>query len=142
MVRTTLREDGELAFKALQKETDTHSESSPPDDDVRSKSQRLKELRITKATAGDDKAASAGGDSDSQRLDLFMFKSATKHGLHAFAGDAAGKQLPHRFRPWRAQGMIGRNAAPPHGLPRSEIEQSIRDSGYQLWRVRQQSSRQ
>jgi hypothetical protein len=142
MVRSTLREDGEMAFKALQKETDTQSEISHPNDGIRSKSQRLKELRIAKATAGDDKAASAEDDAHSQPLDLFMFKSATKNGLHAFTGDAAGKQLPHRFRPWRAQGMIERNDAPPHGLPRSEIEQSIRDSGYQLWRVRQQSSRQ
>src|SRR5262245_31469780 len=142
MVRSTLREDGEMAFKALQKETETQSEISHPNDDVRSKSQRLKELRVAKATAGDDKAASAEDDAQGQPLDLFMFKSVAKHGLHAFAGDAAGKQLPHRFRPWRAQGMIGRNDAPPHGLPRSEIEQSIRDTGYQLWRIRQQSSRQ
>jgi hypothetical protein len=142
MVRSTLREDGEMAFKALQKETETQSEISHPNDDVRSKSQRLKELRVAKATAGDDKAASAEDDAQGQPLDLFMFKSVVKHGLHAFAGDAAGKQLPRRFRPWRAQGMIGRNEAPPHGLPRSEIEQSIRDTGYQLWRIRQQSSRQ
>ena len=144
MVRSTAREDGEAAFEALRKQTEPPSEGSNLNDNIRSKSQRLKELRIRKTTAGDDADASGQNDADvgsNQPLDLFMFKSVTKDGLHAFAGDAAGEQLPRRFRPWKAQGVIGRNDAPPHRLSRSEIEKSIRDNGFQLWRVRRLSTR-
>src|SRR5262245_19592652 len=138
MVRSTTREDGEAAFEALRKQTEPPSDGSDLSG-IRSKSHRLKELRVGKETAGDDKDASGQDDAvegKDQSLDLFVFKSVTKDGLHAFAGDAAGKQLPCQFGPWKAQGMIGRNDAPPHRLPRSEIEKSIRDSGFQLWRVR------
>jgi hypothetical protein len=144
MVRSTAREDGEAAFEALRKQTEPPSEGSNLNENIRSKSQRLKELRIRKATAGDDADASSQDDADvgsNQPLDLFKFKSVTKDGLHAFAGDAAGEQLPRRFRPWKAQGVIGRNDAPPHRLSRSEIEKSIRDNGFQLWRVRRLSAR-
>jgi hypothetical protein len=144
MVRSTAREDGEVAFEALRKQTEPPSEGSNLNDNIRSKSQRLKELRIRKTIAGDDADASGQNDADvgsNQPLDLFMFKSVTKDGLHAFAGDAAGEQLPRRFRPWKAQGVIGRNDAPPHRLSRSEIEKSIRDNGFQLWRVRRLSAR-
>lgn len=144
MVRSTAREDGEAAFEALRKQTEPPSEGSNLNDNIRSKSQRLKELRIRKTTAGDDADASEQNDADvgsNQPLDLFMFKSVAKDGLHAFAGDAAGEQLPRRFRPWKAQGVIGRNDAPPHRLSRSEIEKSIRDNGFQLWRVRRLSTR-
>jgi hypothetical protein len=36
--------------------------------------------------------------------------------------------------------MIDRNQAPPHALSRSAIERSIRDNGFQLWRIRGQSA--
>jgi hypothetical protein len=140
MVRSKLREAGEAAFEALKKHTEP-SVKTGLKDDVRSKSNRLKELRLGKATASGDEDASERGDSaagSNQPLDLFMFKSVAKDGLHAFAGDAAGTQLPRRFRPWKAQGVIGRNDAPPHRLSRSEIEKSIRESGFQLWQVRRQ----
>ena len=74
-----------------------------------------------------------------QPLDLFMFKSQARQGLHAFTGDRAGEQLPRQFRPWRAQGIIDKDHAPPHALSRSAIERSIRESGFQLWRIRGQS---
>lgn len=51
------------------------------------------------------------GESE-QPLDLFMFKSQSRQGLHAFTGDRAGEQLPRRFRPWQAQGIIDRDQAP------------------------------
>lgn len=143
MVRSTSREDGEAAFKVLQKHPETGTEiSGDAGEDLRSKVERLKELRMSKMTTDDDKAVSTQQDADRPRqpLDLFMFKSQSREGLHAFTGDRAGEQLPARFRPWQAQGMVDRNRAPPHALSRSAIEQSIRDSGFQLWRIRRQSA--
>jgi len=139
MARSTSREAGEAAFEALTKQAEPPSEEAALKDDIRSKSNRLKELRMGKVVEGGEKEASGQGDSDAGSnppLELFMFKSVAKDGLHAFAGDAAGTQLPRRFRPWKAQGVIGKNDAPPHRLSRSEIEKSIRESGFQLWQVR------
>ena len=139
MVRSTSREAGEAAFEALTKPTEPPSGEAALKDDIRSKSNRLKELRMGKVVEGGEKGSSGQGDSDvesNQPLELFMFKSVAKDGLHAFAGDAAGTQLPRRFRPWKAQGVIARGDAPPHRLSRSEIEKSIRESGFQLWQVR------
>jgi hypothetical protein len=147
MVRSTSREDGEAAFKVLQKQPETGSEiSGDAGEDLRSKVERLKELRMAKTTIDDVKADSTQQGADrperpeqpEQPLDLFMFKSQTKEGLHAFTGDRAGAQLPRRFRPWQAEGMIDRRHAPPHALSRSAIEQSIREVGFQLWKIRQQ----
>jgi hypothetical protein len=143
MVRSTSREDGEAAFKVLQKQPETGSEiSGDAGENLRSKVERLKELRMAKTTTDDDKGVSTQQDADrpEQPLDLFMFKSQSRDGLHAFTGDRGGEQLPRRFRPWQAQGMIDRNHAPPHALSRSVIEQSIRDSGFQLWRIRRPSA--
>jgi hypothetical protein len=135
MVRSTSREDGEAAFKGLQKQPETGSEASAgAGEDLRSKVERLKELRMAKTTNDED------GGAPEQPVDLFMFKSQSRQGLHAFTGDRAGEQLPRRFRPWQAQGMIDRNQAPPHALSRSAIERSIRDNGFQLWRIRGQSA--
>ncbi|HEX2429756.1 MAG TPA: hypothetical protein VHK03_03195 [Aestuariivirgaceae bacterium] len=135
MVRSTSREDGEAAFKGLQKQPETGSEASADaGEDLRSKVERLKELRMAKTTNDED------GGAPEQPVDLFMFKSQSRQGLHAFTGDRAGEQLPRRFRPWQAQGMIDRNQAPPHALSRSAIERSIRDNGFQLWRIRGQSA--
>ena len=133
MVRSISREDGEAAFKGLQKQPETGSEASADaGEDLRSKVERLKELRMAKTTNGDDAGV------PEQPLDLFMFKSQSRQGLHAFTGDRAGEQLPRQFRPWRAQGTIDRNQPPPHALSRSAIEQSIRDNGFQLWQIRGQ----
>jgi hypothetical protein len=135
MVRSTSREDGEAAFKGLQKQPETGSEAAADaGEDLRSKVERLKELRMAKTTNDED------GGAPEQPVDLFMFKSQSRQGLHAFTGDRAGEQLPRRFRPWQAQGMIDRNQAPPHALSRSAIERSIRDNGFQLWRIRGQSA--
>src|SRR5262249_52393279 len=143
MVRSTSREDGEAAFKVLKKQPETGSETSgDAGEDLRSKVERLKDLRMAKTTIDDDKGDSTQQDADrpEQPLDLFMFKSQAREGLHAFTGDRAGAQLPVRFRPWQTQGMIDRSHAPPHTLSRSAIEQSIREVGFQLWRIRRRSA--
>jgi hypothetical protein len=67
---------------------------------------------------------------------LYIFKSESKPGLGAFAGDGAGAQLPKNFAPWRVVGLVSAKRAPPHGLPRAKIEAGIQSAGYQLWRVK------
>jgi len=139
MVRSTVREAGEAAFEALTKPAEPPSGESGSKDDILSKSSRLKELRMGKAAASSNKDAAGPTDSAAenlQPLELFMFKSAKKEGLHAFAGDAAGTRLPRRFGPWKSQGVIATSEAPPHRLSRPEIEKSIRENGFQLWQVR------
>jgi hypothetical protein len=135
MVRSISREVGEAAFKGLQKQPETAPEASADaGEDLRSKVERLKELRMAKTTNDEDAGASE------QPMDLFMFESQSRQGLHAFTGDRAGEQLPRQFRPWRAQGTIDKDQAPPHGLSRPDIERSIRGGGFQLWRIRGQSA--
>jgi hypothetical protein len=135
MVRSISREVGEAAFKGLQKQPETAPEASADaGEDLRSKVERLKELRMAKTT--NDEVAEAS----EQPFDLFIFKSQSRQGLHAFTGDRAGEQLPQQFRPWRAQGTIDKDQDPPHGLSRPDIERSIRDDGFQLWRIRGQSA--
>ena len=71
---------------------------------------------------------------------LYIFKSESKPGLGAFAGDGAGTQLPKNFAPWRVVGLVSAKRAPPHGLPRAKIEAGIQTAGYQLWRVKKPAS--
>ncbi len=77
-----------------------------------------------------DDAAAEGG------MRIFVFKSETKQGLHAFAADLVGSKLPDRFKPWRATGAIAPDRKFPYNLSREAIETAIRDQGYQLWRVK------
>jgi hypothetical protein len=67
---------------------------------------------------------------------IYIFKSDTDIELRAFSDDPSGTKLPERFRPWHAFGAIAPDRDPPHRLPRGEIEKSIRDRGFQLWRMR------
>ena len=67
---------------------------------------------------------------------LFMFKSESNRELRAFAADPAGEQLPSRFGPWHAVGVVRADKEPPHKLDRSSIEQSIAGMGFQLYRIR------
>jgi len=67
---------------------------------------------------------------------LYIFKSEAQEGLQAFAGDPAGSKLPSRFAPWHAVGVVAADKAPPHQLPRADIERAVEDSGFQLWRRR------
>ena len=78
----------------------------------------------------EDEAPAAGG------MRIFVFKSETKEGLHAFAADLAGSQLPAQFKPWRATGAIAPDGAFTYKLSRKAIEAAIREHGYQLWRVK------
>jgi hypothetical protein len=65
---------------------------------------------------------------------IFIFKSEANKALGAFAADAGGQQLPSRFGPWHAVGVIREDKAPPHNLSRDLIEQAIAGQGFQLYR--------
>ena len=67
---------------------------------------------------------------------LYMFRSETRKDLRAFAGDAAGSKLPDQFRPWRAVGVVAEDRSPPHRSSRERIETAIKETGFQLWRTR------
>jgi len=69
-------------------------------------------------------------------MQFYIFKSDTRHGLHAFSDDRSGQKLPTQFRPWHAIGVVPPNAAPPHNLKRDVIETAIGSAGYQLWRLK------
>ena len=70
---------------------------------------------------------------------IFMFKSAAKNELRAFAGDSAGSKLPQKHGPWHATGVIRPEKEPPHGLSRSSVEKAIESDGFQLYRVKTKS---
>lgn len=68
---------------------------------------------------------------------IFVFKSDGQKGLHAFAGDLAGFNLPEQFKPWSATGSIAPDGKFPYNnLSRDAIESAIKEHGYQLWRVK------
>jgi hypothetical protein len=69
-------------------------------------------------------------------MKLYIFRSETKSELRAFCSDMAGSRLPQHFRPWRAIGVVRPDRAPPHNLPRADIEKSIEAQGFQLWRLK------
>jgi hypothetical protein len=69
-------------------------------------------------------------------MKLYIFRSETRNDLRAFCGDMTGSRLPDHLRPWRAIGVVRPDRAPPHNLPRSEIEKSIETQGFQLWRLK------
>jgi hypothetical protein len=69
-------------------------------------------------------------------MQIYIFRSESKRELCAFAGDVSGSQLPERFGPWRATGVIKPERKPPHNLPREQIESAISDEGFQLWRMK------
>jgi hypothetical protein len=67
---------------------------------------------------------------------IYIFRSAAKRHLRAFAADPAGTKLPDQFRPWQVVGVVGPDKEPPHNLPRDEIERAIDTLGFQLWRMK------
>jgi hypothetical protein len=71
---------------------------------------------------------------------IYIFKSDASPELRAFSDDRSGTKLPARFRPWHAFGAIAADNDPPHGLSRPDIERAIRDTGFQLWRMKQQEN--
>lgn len=71
---------------------------------------------------------------------IYVFKSGANSALRAFAGDLIGSKLPDQFGPWQAVGAVAPDKAPPHAFPRDQIEKSINDQGFQLWRLRPKKS--
>jgi hypothetical protein len=67
---------------------------------------------------------------------IYMFTSEASANLYAFAGDASGSKLPESHAPWAAAGLIASDQHPPHQFSRAKIEQAIKLSGFQLWRLK------
>jgi len=67
---------------------------------------------------------------------IYMFTSEASPNLHAFAGDPSGSKLPETHAPWTAAGSIKSDQHPPHRFSRAKIEQAIKLSGFQLWRMK------
>ncbi len=77
----------------------------------------------------------ADGQPSNEPLRLYIFKSQAGNGLRAFADDLRGSKLPGRFGPWKAIGAVAPGKDLPHGLPRDRIEKSVRQQGFELWRL-------
>jgi hypothetical protein len=73
---------------------------------------------------------------------IYIFKSETRKGLQAFAGDLAGSRLPQQLGPWTATGAVGPDNAPPHNFSRDAIEHAIDGQGFQLWRLTKKAAAQ
>ena len=67
---------------------------------------------------------------------IFVFKSEVKQELRAFTDDISGSRLPSQFRPWTATGVITQDKELPYRLSRDDIEKSIGEAGFQLWRLK------
>jgi hypothetical protein len=70
---------------------------------------------------------------------IYVFTSKSKKNLRAFTDDMSGGKLPQQFAPWRANGMIATKEEFPYRFARDQIEKSITDSGFQLWRLKLKS---
>jgi hypothetical protein len=70
-----------------------------------------------------------------QAMRIYIFKSETRKGLRAFAGDPAGSKLPSNHGPWTVTGVVGADRPPPHKFSRDAIEEAIGGEGFQLWRM-------
>jgi hypothetical protein len=70
---------------------------------------------------------------------IYIFKSDARPELRAFSDDRSGAKLPASFRPWHAFGAVAADNDSPHGLDRNEIERAVRDTGFQLWRMKRQT---
>ena len=67
-------------------------------------------------------------------MQIYIFKSETRKGLHAFAG-VMGSKLPQNHGPWTVTGVVRPDMSPPHYLSRDAIEEAIDVEGFQLWRL-------
>lgn len=67
---------------------------------------------------------------------IFIFKSATKSQLRAFAGEAGGQKLPTNLGPWHAIGVIREDKTPPFNVSREVIEKAIAGEGFQLFKLK------
>lgn len=66
---------------------------------------------------------------------IYIFKSETRKGLHAFAADPNGTRLPAQHGPWTTTGVVRPEKDPPHNFSRDAIEEAIDAEGFQLWRL-------
>jgi hypothetical protein len=66
---------------------------------------------------------------------IYIFKSQTRKGLHAFAGDPDGSKLPPQHAPWTTTGVVRPEKDPPYNFSREAIEEAIDSEGFQLWRL-------
>ena len=71
---------------------------------------------------------------------IFIFKSAAKSGLRAFAGEAGGQKLPTSLGPWHAIGVIREDKTPPFNVSRDVIEKAITGEGFQLFKVKDKAA--
>jgi hypothetical protein len=69
-------------------------------------------------------------------MNIFIFKSESNRELRAFSSDKGGLNLPAKFRPWHAVGVVKPDTAPPNNLSRDVIEKSIADNGFQLYKLK------
>jgi hypothetical protein len=69
---------------------------------------------------------------------IFIFKSEANRTLRAFAGEPGGRELPSKFGPWHAVGVVGVDKQPPHRFDRAVIEAAIASQGFQLYRMKDQ----
>jgi hypothetical protein len=77
--------------------------------------------------------------SDVDRADairIFIFKSEARPDLRAFGGDLAGISLPSQFKPWRVVGAVAPNQELPYKISRVAVQTAIKDSGFQLFRIK------
>ena len=63
-------------------------------------------------------------------MNIFIFRSESNSELRAFSSDKGGLNLPAKFRPWHAVGVVKPDTAPPNNLSRDVIEKSIAE-GYE-----------
>ena len=66
---------------------------------------------------------------------IYIFKSETRKGLRAFAGDPGGSKLPSQHGPWTVTGVVAPGRDPPCNFSRDAIQEAIDAEGFQLWRL-------
>ena len=71
---------------------------------------------------------------------IYIFKSASNSELCAFAGGPDTRQLPTKFGPWHAVGVVRPDKAPPYNLSRDAIEKAIAGPGFQLFRLKKKAT--
>jgi hypothetical protein len=71
---------------------------------------------------------------------MFIFKAEGQRGLHAFATDPGGQQLPAKFGPWHAIGVVREDKEPPYNLDRQVIAQNIESQGFALFRKKKKAA--
>jgi hypothetical protein len=76
---------------------------------------------------------------EGRTMRIYVFTSKTRKNLRAFTDDVSGAKLPQQLGPWRANGAIAADEKSPYRLARNQIEKSINDAGFQLWRVKVKS---